>query len=82
MTRAYGRSFGVLATSALGRGKVSVHVDGRLKGIVDLGTRGPSSSRIAYVVTFPKAAWHTVTVTNLGTRNRPTAGYDGLAILR
>ncbi len=79
--RTTARSIAVVATKAKNRGIMSIQVDGKPVGTVNLYSKATQYRVQAYAVSFGSVGPHTVTITNTAYRHRPMIGLDGITRL-
>jgi hypothetical protein len=75
------RSVALVATKAANQGAVQIRVDGRVVATVDLRSSRLATRQIVWTYAWTAAGKHTVTITNLGTKGRPSATVDALVAL-
>jgi hypothetical protein len=76
-----GREVGLVATTGPTQGRVTVYVDGRSAGTVDLRANATSTRRLVWTRHFATKARHTVRVVVQGTTGRPWVSLDGWTVL-
>jgi hypothetical protein len=75
------RGFGLVATTGPTQGRITVYVDGRSAGTVDLRSTTTSTRRLVWTRHFSTSAKHSVRVVVQGTAGRPSVSLDGWAVL-
>jgi hypothetical protein len=78
---ATGRDLGLVATTGPTQGRITVYVDGRSAGTVDLRSTTTSTRRLVWTRHFATTARHSVRVVVQGTTGRPLVSLDGWAVL-
>jgi hypothetical protein len=78
---ASGRDVGLVATTGPSQGRVTVYVDGRSAGTVDLRSSTTSTRRLVWTRHFTRTARHSVRVVVQGTAGRPWVSLDGWTVL-
>jgi hypothetical protein len=75
------RSVALVASKVANQGAVQIRVDGRLVATVDLRSSRLATRQVVWTYAWASTGRHTVTITNLGTRGRPSANVDALVTL-
>jgi hypothetical protein len=75
------RSVALVATRAANQGSVRVHVDGKLVATVSLYAKTATARQVVWTYAWPTAGRHTVTITNVATKGRPTVNVDAILTL-
>jgi hypothetical protein len=75
------RDIGLVATTGPTQGRITVYVDGRSAGTVDLRSATTSTRRLVWTRHFSSTARHSVRVVVQGTTGRPSVSLDGWTVL-
>jgi hypothetical protein len=78
---ATGRDLGLVATTGPTQGRITMYVDGRSAGTVDLRSATTSTRRLVWTRHFTSTARHSVRVVVQGTAGRPWVSLDGWTVL-
>jgi hypothetical protein len=77
-----GRSASLAVSRSVSSGRVTVYVDGRAAGTLDLGASATQHRRAIWAKNWGASGRHTVKVVVAGTVGRPGVVLDGLVVLR
>ena len=76
-----GRDVGLVAVAGPTQGRVSVYVDGRRAGTLDLRAAEPATRRVVWTRHFSRPGRHSVRLVVQGTAGRPWVSLDGWTVL-
>jgi hypothetical protein len=75
-----GKSIAWVGLKGVGRGKANVYINGVLKATVDLYSATTKKQVVVWSANYGTSATRTITITVLGTANRPRVDIDGFIV--